>query len=69
MTMAGGTPISRQSFDEAIARFGIEGSEEHLEELFRQVQGVLAGTESLLAIDVSGVEPDMAFSPSGSRQG
>ena len=66
--MTDGTPISRQSFDEAAARLGIEGSESHMEELFRQVQGVLNGTQSLLAIDVSGIEPDMAFSPSGSTE-
>ena len=66
--MADDAPISRQSFNEAIARLGIEGSEGHLEELYRQVQGVLTGTRSLQNIDVSGVEPDMAFSPSGSQR-
>jgi Asp-tRNA(Asn)/Glu-tRNA(Gln) amidotransferase C subunit len=67
--MADDALISRQSFEEAAARLGIDGSEGHMEELFRQVQGVLTGTESLRAVDVSGVEPDMAFNPSGSRQG
>ena len=66
--MTEGTPVSRQSFDEAAARLGIEGSESHMEELFRQVQGVMAGNRSLLAIDVSGIEPDTAFNPSGSTQ-
>ncbi len=60
------TPISRQAFDESAARLGITGTESHMEELFRQVQGVLAGTASLKTISVSGTEPDMAFSSSGS---
>ena len=63
------TPISRESFDEAAARLGIMGSEAHMDELFRQVQGVLAGTRALLAIDVSSVEPDMAFDPAGAQDG
>ena len=63
------TPISRDSFDEAAARLGISGSEAHMDELFRQVQGVLAGTRALLSIDVSDVEPDMAFDPAGAQDG
>ena len=63
------TPISRDSFDEAAARLGISGSEAHMDELYRQVQGVLAGTRGLLSVDVSSVEPDMAFNPGGARQG
>ena len=59
--------LSRQSFDEAAARLGITGSDSHMDELYRQVQGVLAGTRSLGSIDVSGVEPDMAFDPSGGQ--
>lgn len=61
------TSISRDSFDETAARLGITGSEAHMDELFRQVQGVLAGTRSLGAIDVSDVEPDMAFDPKGGQ--
>ena len=63
------TSMSRESFDEAAARLGIDGSEAHMDELFRQVQGVLAGTRSLLSIDVSYMEPDMAFDPSGAQRG
>ena len=58
-------PMSRQSFDEAAARLGISGTETHMDDLFRQVQGVLAGTASLKAVNVDGTEPDMAFSPAG----
>ena len=60
-------PISRDSFDETAARLGITGSEAHMDELFQQVQGVLAGTRSLLSVDVSNVEPDMAFDPTGGQ--
>ena len=63
------TPISRDSFDEAAARMGITGSEAHMDELFRQVQGVLTGAGTLLSVDVSNVEPDMAFDPAGPRHG
>ncbi len=58
-------PISRQAFDETAARLGITGTTSHMDELFRQVQGVLAGTAALKAIRVDGSEPDTAFSPSG----
>jgi Asp-tRNA(Asn)/Glu-tRNA(Gln) amidotransferase C subunit len=67
--MSEGQPISREAFDEAAARLGIEGSENHMDDVYRQVRGVLDGTRSLLAIDVSGVEPDMAFRPTGSNSG
>ena len=63
------TPISRDSFDESAARLGITGSEAHMDELFRQVRGVLAGARTLLSVDVSNVEPDMAFDPAGTRHG
>ena len=63
--MTDGTPMSREMFDETAARLGISGSEAHMDELFRQVLGVLAGTASLRAISVDGTEPDMAFSPAG----
>lgn len=63
------TPISRDSFDESAARLGIAGSEAHMDELYRQVQGVLAGCRSLASLDVSDVEPDMAFDPAGAQHG
>ena len=66
--MTENTPLSRESFEEAAARLGITGSEAHMDELFRQVQSVLKGNENLLGINVDGVEPDMAFRPSGSQQ-
>ena len=63
------TQMSRESFDEAASRLGITGSEAHMDELYRQVQGVLAGTLSLAAIDVGNVEPDIAFDPSSRQPG
>ncbi len=57
--------ISRQSFDEAAARLGISGTPDHMDELYSQLQGVLAGTAALRNIDVTGTEPDMAFRPAG----
>ena len=61
------SPISRLAFDETAARLGISGAQSHMDELFRQVQGVLNGTSLLRDIDVSGTEPDMAFRPSGGQ--
>ena len=58
------SPISRQAFDEAAARLGIAGADAHMDELYNQLRGVLAGTVSLRNLDVSGTEPDMAFIPS-----
>ena len=66
--MTESTPISRQAFDEAASRLGIEGSEAHMDELYLQVRGVLAGAESLRAINVGDVEPDMAFDPTGGKR-
>ncbi len=63
--MEDGGPISREAFDEAASRLGISASEEHMEELFRQVRGALQGAASLREIDVSQDEPDMAFKPAG----
>ena len=59
--------ISRQAFDEAAARLGISGTDAHMDELYSQLQGVLAGTASLRNIDVTDTEPDMAFIPHGPR--
>ena len=60
-------PISRQAFDEAASRLGIAGTDAHMDELYNQLRGVLAGTASLRNLDVSDTEPDMAFIPHGPR--
>ena len=56
--------ISRQAFEETAARLGISGTGAHMDELFLQLQGVLAGNAALINIDVADTEPDMAFIPS-----
>ena len=61
------SPISRQAFDEAAARLGIAGADAHMDELYNQLRGVLAGTASLSNLDVRDTEPDMAFIPHGPR--
>ena len=61
--------ISRQAFDEAAARLGISGTADHMDELYSQLQGVLAGTAALRNVDVSDTEPDMAFIPQGTSSG
>ena len=63
--MPDNAPISRQAFDETAARLGISGTDAHMDELYNQLLGVLAGTESLRNLDVSDTEPDMAFNPQG----
>ena len=65
--MTDDAPISRQAFDEAAARLGISGSGAHMDELYSQLRGVLSGTAALSAIDVTGVEPDMAFIPAAGQ--
>lgn len=63
------TPISRQNFDEEAARLGISGTDAHMDELYKQLQSVLAGTALLRDIDVAGTEPDMAFIAFGPGSG
>ncbi len=61
--------LSRQAFDETAARLGISGADDHMDELYSQLRGVLTGAASLRNLDVSGTEPDMAFIPHGPRSG
>ena len=67
MTNANPQPLdhrpNRQAFDQAAAAMGISGSDDHLDELYNQLQTVLSTTASLRNIDVTGAEPDMAFIP------
>ena len=57
--------LSRQSFDEAAAALGIAGPADHLDELYNQLQNVLATTASLRNLNVTNAEPDLAFLPAG----
>ena len=63
--MAEEQSLSREAFNSIAAAAGLDVSGEHGEELFRVVQGTLAGLQSLASIDVTGAEPDMVFLPKG----
>ena len=54
---------NRPAFDQAAAAMGISGPDDHLDELYNQLQTVLSAAASLRNIDVAGAEPDMAFIP------
>ena len=56
-------PADRQAFDQAAAAMGISGTDDHLDELYNQLQTVLSAAASLSNIDVTGAEPDLAFIP------
>ena len=55
--------LSRQVFTTVATAAGIDVAGAHGDDLYRFVQAVLAGLESLNDIDVAGAEPDMAFLP------
>jgi Asp-tRNA(Asn)/Glu-tRNA(Gln) amidotransferase C subunit len=55
--------VSQEAFLSQAAAAGIEVSGSHGEELIAFVRNILAGLESLKELDVSGIEPDMAFMP------
>ena len=61
--MTTGKPFSREDFDNLATHLGITGDAAHMDELFVQVGGLMAGAEAILRIDVSDSEPDMAFIP------
>ena len=58
-------PLSQEAFLSMAAAVGIDVDGPHGEELFAFVQNTLASLASLKDIDVSSVEPDMAFMPLG----
>ncbi|MEE8465578.1 MAG: hypothetical protein V3S68_03815 [Dehalococcoidia bacterium] len=55
--------LSREEFDCLAEQLGISGDPAYIDELYSQVRGVFIGVETIRNIDVSGVEPDMAFIP------
>ena len=61
--MPGEKPLTRENFDYLARAAGLNVNSPHMDELFPYVQNALAGLEALAEIDVSGAEPDMAFSP------
>lgn len=55
--------LSREEFDSLAEQLGISGDPAYIDELYSQVRGVFVGAKTVRDIDVSGVEPDMAFVP------
>ncbi len=55
--------LSREEFDCLAQQLGISGDPAYIDELYSQVRGVFIGVKTIRNIDVSGVEPDMAFIP------
>lgn len=55
--------LSREEFDCLAEQLGISGDAAYIDELYSQVRGVFIGAKTIRDIDVSGVEPDMAFRP------
>ena len=61
--MATGEQLSRESFDRLAELHKITGNSSYLDELYSQTRGVYIMAETIRSIDVSGVEPEMAFIP------
>ncbi len=61
--MASDKELSREEFDCLAEQLGISGDPAYIDELYSQVRGVFIGAKTVRDIDVSGVEPDMAFVP------
>ena len=62
--MAQEPSLTREAFLYLAAQAGLDVSSPHMDELYPYAENALAGLRSLDAIDVSEVEPDMAFRPS-----
>ena len=61
--MATQTPMGREAFSRLAADAGLNSATPHMDELFLYVQAVLDGLRSLDDLDVTAIEPDMAFEP------
>ena len=61
--MTSDNQLSREEFDWLAEQHGISGDPAYIDELYSQVRGVFIGASTVRDIDVSGVEPDMAFIP------
>ena len=55
--------LPRQYFDLLAKLHGITGETAYLDELWAQARGLYIMAETIRKIDVSGVEPEMAFIP------
>ena len=56
--------LSQEAFQYLAKQAGLPESDAHAQELLRYVQSALAALQPVRDIDVTGVEPDMAFIPS-----
>ena len=61
--MAADKQLSREDFDRLAKLHGITGEPAYLDELYAQARGVYLMAETVKKINVSGVEPEMAFIP------
>jgi len=61
--MASDNQLTREEFDYMAKQLNISGEPAYLDELYSQVRGVFIGAKTIQEIDVSGIEPDMAFIP------
>ena len=55
--------LSRENFDLLSELHGITGAPSYLDELYSQTRGVYIMADTIRNIDVSSVEPEMAFVP------
>ncbi len=61
--MATQSPMGREAFLRLAADAGLNADSPHMDELFPYVQAVLESLRTLHDLDVTGIEPDMAFEP------
>ena len=61
--MAAEEQLPREDFDLLTKLHGVTGEPAYLDELYAQARGVSIMADAVKKIDVSGVEPDMAFIP------
>ena len=61
--MTEGEKLSRENFELLSKMHGITGNPSYLDELYSQTRGVHIMADTIRRIDVSGIEPDMAFIP------
>lgn len=61
--MSADSPMTYDAFLSLAKETGLDAGDAHMEELYYYVKAVLASLRSLNELDVSQVEPDMAFMP------
>ena len=61
--MAESEKLSRENFELLSKLHGLTRNPSYLDELYSQTRGVYIMADTIRRIDVSGVEPEMAFIP------